>query len=394
MNRRSLIWTTTAVLACVALGGALWYRSVSANPAGVIHLAGDVRADIITVRAPAIVRPTPDFTVGIPKPTGTGPSGGAPKRQTPAFASSQPTVSGPLTAVYVTPGDHVKAGQPLAQLDTTALQLGVQQAQTAAAKAHADVPVMTDNLATLGDASTKLATAKGQLTTARGKLVNGRAQLVAQLAQLEQMAAHLPPGPLPPGRPNPAVLIPRLKAALAQMDAGLAKMNAAFGKLGTAASQLSTAKKQISHARDLLGILADMQDIGVRIAEVRLAQATILSPVDGIVLEARHAGEIAMVNAPLVRIRPDGAREVDTYLTSDQLALVKVGTPVEIAYDSAPGVTVRGSIARIASIAAVPPTSFPTSIVHMTRATRVTVSLEGSSTVPYGTPVDVTIHTD
>jgi hypothetical protein len=55
---------------------------------------------------------------------------------------------------------------------------------------------------------------------------------------------------------------------------------------------------------------------------------------------------------------------------------------------------VRGSIARVAGLAEVPPTSFPTSIVHMTRAVRVTVSLDGSSTVPYGTPVDITIHTE
>jgi len=295
--------------------------------------------------------------------------------------------------VYVSPGDHVKAGQPLAQLETTALQLGLQQAQTASAKAHADVPVISDNLATLSTAAGKLLTAKGQLSTAKAKLLAGRAQLVAQLALLEQMAAHLPPGPLPPGQPNPAVLIPQLKAALAQLDAGQAQLSAAAGKLATASSQLSTAKQQLSNARELLRILADAQDIGVALAQLRLSQATIVSPVDGVVIEARQAGEIAMVNAPIVRIRPDGAREVDTYLTSDQLAQVKVGTPVEVTYDSAPGVIVRGSVARMAGFSVVPPTSFPTDIVHMTRATRVTVSLEGSSTVPYGTPVDVTIRT-
>jgi membrane fusion protein, multidrug efflux system len=394
VNRRSITWTTIVVLAVAALAGALWYRSANASPAGVIQVAGDVRADVVTVRAPAIVRPVPDYTVGIPRPAGTPAPGVGPKRQMPPSASSQPTVSGPIAVMYVSPGDHVKTGQPLAQLDTGALQLGLQQAQTASAKAHAEVPLLTNNLATLDTAGAKLSTAKGQLATARTKLATGRAQLLAQLAQLEQLAAHMPPGPPPPGQPNPAVLIPQLKAALAQLDAGQAKLNTAAAQLGTASAQLSTAKKQLTHARDLLRILADAQDIGVRLAEVRLAQATILSPVDGVVLEARHAGEIAMVNAPLVRIRPDGAREVDTYLTSDQLALVKVGTPVEVAYDSAPGVTVRGSIARIAPLAVVPPTSFPTSIVHMTRAIRVTVSLEGSSTVPYGTPVDVTIHTD
>jgi len=392
VNRRSLMWTIIVVLACVALGGALWYRSGAANPAGVMSLAGDVRADVITVRAPAIPKPVPDYAVGIPKPAGTMPSA-AGRRPTQPMPSSQPTISGPIAAVYVSPGDHVKAGEPLAQLDTTALELGVQQALTASAKAHADVPVLTNSLATLSTAGAKLVTARGQLSTARTKLATGRAQLLAQLAQLEQLAAHMPPGPPPPGQPNPAVLIPQLKAALAQLDAGQAQLNTAAGKLATASAQLSTAKQQLTNARDLLRILADAQDIGVEIARLRLSQATIVSPVDGTVLEARQAGEIAMVNAPIVRIRPDGAREVDTYLTSDQLALVKVGTPVEVTYDSAPGVTIRGSVARIAGFSAVPPTSFPTDIVHMTRATRVTVSLEGSSTVPYGTPVDVTIRT-
>lgn len=385
------MWTSIVVVACVALAGALWYRSATENPAGIMRLAGDVRADVITVRAPAIPKPVPDYTVGLPKAPGAALSGGS-KRQMPQ-PSSQPTVSGAIAVVYVSPGDHVKKGQPVVQLETTQLELGLQQAQTAAAKAHADVPVMTDNLATLDTAGAKLATAKGQLATAKSKLVAGRAALVAQLAQLEALVAHPPPGPPPPGSPNPAVLIPQLKAALVQMDAGLAQLNAASGKLGTASSQLFTAKRQVANARDLLRIVADMQDIGVQVAQLRLSQATITSPVDGTVLEARHAGEIAMVNAPLVRIRPDGAREVDTYLTSDQLASIGIGTAVEVSYDSAPGVVVRGSVARIAGLTAVPPTSFPTDIVHMTRATRVTVTLDGSSTVPYGTPVDVTIRT-
>jgi multidrug resistance efflux pump len=98
------------------------------------------------------------------------------------------------------------------------------------------------------------------------------------------------------------------------------------------------------------------------------------------------------VGAPLVRIRPDRPVRIDTYLTTDQLEQAPIGTPVTVDFDSNPGEPLNGRIAVIGATAVVPPTGFPTAIVHMTRAVRVTIELESGATAPAGTPVDVKIR--
>jgi len=68
-----------------------------------------------------------------------------------------------------------------------------------------------------------------------------------------------------------------------------------------------------------------------------------------------------------VRIRPDDAALVDTYISPDQLAQVRIGAPADISFDSGGGKTVPATVAIIGNTVAYPPSSFPTSIVHMTR---------------------------
>ncbi len=400
MTRRSYIVPLAGLVLVLAVVGLLWARaSVQAAP-GMLQVAGDVRSDIRVIRAPGITYPTPDFSVGIPKPVSASLSAGggsSSARRVPAGASRQPTISGTVAQVYIAQGDRVTTGQPLATLDTAALKLGVAQAQMNAGKGHADVEVMRDTLSTLSDNRAKLATARSKLDGTLAQVVAQRAQLAAQLAQLEAAAAHMPPGPPPSASPtsppSPAVLIPRLKAALAQIDAGLVKLKQGLGQLNTGAAALTTARKQVTTARDVLAILAGAQDIGVQLAQARLAQATITSPVTGVITYVLPRGQLAMVGTPVARIRPDGPRLVDTYLTADQLSQVKVGTPVTVTYDSAPGVSCRGEITRIGTDSTFPPTSFPTTVVHMTRTTRVTVTLQDGVAAPYGTPVDLTIST-
>jgi multidrug resistance efflux pump len=99
-----------------------------------------------------------------------------------------------------------------------------------------------------------------------------------------------------------------------------------------------------------------------------------------------------MVGAPLVSVQYDGPRLVDTYLTPDQIPLISIGSPADITYDSGKGLVLHGKVSVIGSTYEYPPTSFPTNVVHMTRTTKVTITLDSGSRVPPGTPVDVSIH--
>jgi X-X-X-Leu-X-X-Gly heptad repeat protein len=196
------------------------------------------------------------------------------------------------------------------------------------------------------------------------------------------------------------VLLAQLKAKLAQLDAGLTLLHAGFGQLATgraqlasASSQLATARDQLRTARDVAGIAAEAQDLGIQVAQLERGQARVLSPVSGRVTYTLAAGSIAMVGTPLDTIAPDRPVLVDTYVADSQLGLVRLGQSVDVTYDSEPDAVLHGHVTIIGSSSTFPPTSFPTNLIHLTRALRVTITLDRGPAPPPGTPVDLTIHT-
>jgi len=439
MSRSTRNISVATLVAVTLAAAAMWLYARSATPANRLEVAGNVRAGVRTVSAPALTYPAPDYTVGLPAPVGSGGSAtsSAAKRtvarQPPAMG--QPIVAGTIATVTVAQGDTVEAGQVLLQFDTELLELGVEQARTAAAKARADVRVMAANLedvdsakSELADARSQLATAKSSLAAAKSALTKARAQLLAQRAQLLELkaqrpqlesalaglkaqAAQFPPGQVPPalakqiaeleralagidpGLAGIAAGLKKVDANLAKVNDGLAKLPGASAQISSAAGKLTDAKTQLRNARSVLEIVADGQALGVQVAEARRAQATVRSPYSGVVTYVRPAGTVAMVGAPLVRIRESGPQRVDTYLTAEQAARVRVDSRAEARYDSAPrGTVLHGRVSEVGSAYVYPPTSFPTQVVHMTRALKVTVELDEGQTAPLGTPVDVTIY--
>jgi multidrug resistance efflux pump len=361
-----------------------------------------------------------------------------------------PVVSGRLSAVNVQVGDRVTTGTVVAQLDTATLDLGVAWAKITAEKTKNSVKVLNNSIDTIISNQNKLSTGWSQLATGKKQLATGKAQLAtakatllkakagllatqtqllsaqknrsqleATLAALKQQAATFPPGNVPPAL---TAQIAKLEGLLASIDPGLAKVNAglaqvnaglatvaageaslktgaaalatAGGKLVTAGDALVTAKKQVLNARNVTRIIADNADIPIAIAEAKRAQATLVSPVSGVVTQAATTGQVVIVGAPVVRVRPDERRLIDTYVSGEQLDRVRIGSPADISYDSSGGKTLHATVAAIGSSAQYPPTSFPTDIVHMTRTVKVTLRLDSGEHPPEGTPVDIAIHTD
>jgi len=288
------------------------------------------------------------------------------------------------------------------------LDLGVEQAKASARRTAADIDVVEVNLDTLAGKTADLNTAKAQIDDALAMLRSQRARVAADLAAAKKMLASLPPGGSPPSVPgtgtppvppngggppiDPRVLIAKLTEALAKIDAGIAKATTAKAKLATGRAQIADARMQLRDARELLTLSSDAAELGILLAEAKRAQATVVSPVSGLVLDAEPAGTVVMANAPLVRIRPDRPVKVDTYLTADQAARLPVGSNASVTSDSFPGRTFGGTVTHQAADYEYPPTAFPTSEVHMTRAVRVEVTVPVGSDLPPGTPVDVSIR--
>jgi multidrug resistance efflux pump len=404
VNRRTIVIGVVLCSLVVATGIGLYVRSASAVSPGVIAVAGNVRVETSVVRAPSIARPVPDITAGLTTIASAASAKRAASSSAPSM-SRAPVVSGFLSEVLVAEGALVTTGQVLARLDTTMLDLGVAGAQAAARKATADLDVLDNNVSKLRDSRSKLVTARRQLTAARASLATTIAALVAQRDTLEAQIAVIqaliaqPGGPPPHIPPYPVLLVSLrsalsgLKTGLAGARAGLAKIDANLAKIRKGIAQMDSALRQVKGVRALAVVNATSRGIAVRLAESRRDSATLTSPASGLVTYARMAGAAVMVGAPIVRIRPDGPVRVDTYLTPGQLASVAVGTPVSVDFDSNAGAALPGRIAVIGDAAVVPPTSFPTAIVHMTRAVRVTIELDPGQTAPPGTPVDIEIRT-
>jgi multidrug resistance efflux pump len=440
VSRRNIILGGALIL-FVALVGALVVRSLSGPPADRLLVAGNVRAVTRTVSAPMISYPNADYSVSVPSNASADDDVAKIERLTPRRTAAptsmgQPVVSGRLARVNVRVGDHVDAGQVIAQLDTTLLDLGVKQAKVNAAKERANVRVLKERLNTIAENQDdveegfdQLASGRSQLASGRSALVKARSQLLsareqllelrrnrsqfkAQLAALKKQAASFPPGHVPAKITSAIAKLTKLLASitpgLAKVNAGLAKVDAGFDKLAAAQAKLSSAsaklkdaedaladaKKQVTRARDSLSIIAEAQDLLIALAEAKRAQATIVAPVAGVVTQAAAQGTVMMVGTPIARIRPAEDALVDTYLTGAQLNSLPAGTIADITYDSASGASVTATMSAVGDRALFPPTSFPTDIVHMTRTVKVTFRLPAEESPPPGTPVDIAIHTE
>jgi RND family efflux transporter MFP subunit len=98
---------------------------------------------------------------------------------------------GTVTAILVKPGQLVQAGQALAQLDTTDLQLKVEQAQADLKQSQADYQQLLDKASPqeISAAQARVAQAKGQYQQATGSVT--KADVAAAQAQLEAAQAKL-----------------------------------------------------------------------------------------------------------------------------------------------------------------------------------------------------------
>jgi multidrug resistance efflux pump len=367
-------WFIPLALAAL-LAGLAWLASarLSASDAvvgGALTAAATVRADPVAVLAPSLAT------------TRTVTAGG------------QPVVAGVLASVQVSAGTRVSAGQVVARLDDRALALQVESARATARGARARVGVIDDGLDTVADGAAKLAVARRKLAAALTTLSTSRADVVRNLASARAAAAALPPGwTPPPGVPDPRVLVAKLEAALAQIDAGLAKATAGRAKLVTGAAKLADARSQLRGAHRMLLLAADAADVGVQVAEARLALAVVRSPYAGTVTWAAEAGTVVFAGGPIARILPDGPVVLDTYLDVEQVKLVRVGSPATASSDSHPTAAYPGQVTGVFPVYGYPPTSLPTTLIHMTRAFRVTVTLDHTAApLPPGTPADLTIQ--
>jgi HlyD family secretion protein len=368
-------------------------------------------------------------------------------------STAKPRVAGRIAVMYVALGSHVKKGAPVAKLDDRLLVLGVRKAEADAAKARADIAVLRARIDDLYDKRDELYDARDKVLGALAKIADGEKKLAAGQALLDAGAAQLsqkqtqldggvtrleagiaalskqialieklPPDKQPPGllaklkAQRKALLVKldsllaarkKLSGAEAQAAAGQAKLdagraqlvagkraaNAALRKIDEGIAEIDEGIDKLKRARTVAIAALPIKDRSVATAKDRLAQAIIVAPKAGQVIQTMQPGEVVMAGAPVVKLRPDGPSRVDTYLTIAQLPLTLPGVRVWVTSDSTQGKRFAASVASVLPEYTFPPSALPTTEVHLLRTVPVTLVLDAGARLPSGTPVDVSFET-
>ena len=286
----------------------------------------------------------------------------------------QPLVSGHIESLDVLEGDVVKANETIiARLVSAELQAAVQRTQAAVAQhraqvAHANaqedlarqrLEQNAETLLRIQEAQSKLAAIQTKQTTAVARLpvMVAKADSAAATAQAQERLQTS-------GQSSP-VALQRARAdnqaAIAAIDEVKAEISSLLSEHKNQTATLELCKDLAANPVDLRGALAitsaetakanaqlKQAEVEVEIAKRELNWATVLAPIDGVVLRLEaepgeivgHAakGIVTLYNPAKLRARID--------VPIDSLRGIREGQEVEITSDAIGDVVVKGIVQR------------------------------------------------
>ena len=223
-----------------------------------------------------------------------------------------PDVSGYVVEVPVKKNQLLQAGDPLLQIEKKRFEIAVEQAEAALELAGQDV----------GADTASISTAVANLAAAQARLDEARAQ-GARLIQLE--AEEL--------------------IAKAEADEARRVIKTSEAEVAAAEAELERAKQQRGDAESddnprLRAALAALQK-----ARLDLERTTIRTPAQGFVGGLKiDEGNYVNAGQPAMSFIAVDEIWVEAYLTENQLAHVKKGDKVELAFDAFPGKIFTGKV--------------------------------------------------
>lgn len=279
-------------------------------------------------------------------------------------------VSGKVAEVYVKEGDMVKAGQPLARLDTKDLELNLKQAEAAlrvseATLARARKPASPEEIAA---AKAAIEAAKASLRDAG----RGPSQRDIELANLSIDQAKntlwgaqgsrdaIVGNPYSaPGSKDQA----KAQVANAEIGVRIAEINREKLFEGVKESTIKATESQLAQAESTLARLLSLpspEDVAVAEAQVNQARVSVESAksrLDDAILKAPFAGQLVVWNLhagdtilPTTQagtLVDTSLYHVDVSIDETEISRVAVGQPVRIVLDAFPEREFEGRVAKV-----------------------------------------------
>ena len=257
-------------------------------------------------------------------------------------------VRGRLLQRPVDEGDRVKAGQTLAVLDTVDAELTLREAEARRDEADAQLRlrVAGSRPEDVHELAARSASAEAQLDAAEKELTR-QERLVAEGVTTAQTR-----------------------------DEALARRDSAAATLEASRQALQRAKAG-SRAQEIQEARATREAAEARIAQLRqqIADATIVSPVDGLVTQKlAEPGELLAAGAPVLVVTDLAKPWLVVYVAETDLGRVKIGSDASVVTDA--GESRPGKVTFVASQAEFTPKNVQTRDERVKLVYRVKVGLE------------------
>lgn len=276
--------------------------------------------------------------------------------------------SGRIAELRVEEGDSVKAGQVVAVLDTSTLELQARQAK-------AQVEAMRQALLKLrnGARPEEIAQARAQLASAEASATLAEQSLdrtirlqtsgTSSVQALDQARAQAEAA----------------RASVAQSRAALQLTEA-----GARAEDIASAEAQLAGAEASLALLRHQIDRG-----------QLKAPVDAVVRSRlREPGDMITSATAVFALALTEPKWVRVYVTEPDLGRIGPGMAAQILTDSAPGLPIAGTVGYISSVAEFTPKPVQTEELRTSLVYEVRVVVQdGSDALRLGQPVTVRIST-
>lgn len=279
-------------------------------------------------------------------------------------------VSGTVAEVLVTDGESVSAGQALARIDTTDLELNLKQAQAALAISEAQL-----RRAQTAPSEQEIAAARAAVESARAGLAELRrgptereielAKLAIDQAKNSLWAAQgnrdaIKGNPLSSGGSGDAAEAQVLNAELAVRQA---EINYAQLLEPPSAAAVMQAELQVAQAEaNLATLLSSPSAEDLAVAEAQVAQArvgveTAMNSLNRAVLRAPFAGEVSSIDVhpgdtvapgtPVATLIEPRSYHIVVTIDESEIGQIAVGQEAAVALDAYPEETLQGRIARV-----------------------------------------------
>jgi HlyD family secretion protein len=294
--------------------------------------------------------------------------------------------SGTIADVPVEVGDKVEAGQLLAQLDTTDLELALRQADISLRQAQSQMRQLDESASASDLAAAEAALASAQ--AAYQQLLKGsdKDQLAAARASVEQARVALEQAQQAYDKikdvPGAGMFPQSQQLQQATINYETAQAQYRVTARGANQAQIAQAQAQIAQAQAALDRLkksatveqkaiaqasVDQARLSQEQAQRRLESARVTAPWPGILTAVNAVqGTLAQPGAPAFQLADLGRFHIDVQVDEVDIANLAEGQPVTIEVDALPEQKLTGTVGSIA----------PTAQANSTTGTTYTVRID------------------